>query len=421
MEAARWLEAGEPLVSFGLGGRRGVLALLAVALFAAWSGNQAAVFLIVGVLALAGTARLWADGALRGIECRQELLEQRAFPGESVQVRLLVVNNKPLPLAWLRVRSAIPAALTPPNAPRRWPYLERGGYMQGMSALGWYSQAQWEFELPCRARGVYPVGPLELTAGDPFGFFGRRILLSERASVVVYPRIVPLRRLGFPLAAGLGASQRRRALQEDPSRTAGVRDYQPGDPLRRIHWKATARRGQLQVRQLEPAVAPLLMLVLASDTFDFPWTRYREDLFELAASALASIAWRALEDGWPVGLMASGKQPIKLPPASNPQQLVQVLEELARAEPTSHVTVAQLLAQGSASGGRTATYVLAAGRTTMALMLALERLQAARRPVVLLYGEDPPDSGARLPAYRLRQWDDLAATLEGSGETVGGQ
>jgi uncharacterized protein (DUF58 family) len=331
----------------------------------------------------------------------------------------VVANDKLLPLAWLRVRGAVPPALTPPDAPRRWPYLERGGYLQGLVALGCYSQAEWDFELPCRARGLYRVGPFELTSGDPFGFLSRRILLADRATVVVYPKVVPLRRLGFPLAAGLGVAQRRRSLQEDPSRAAGVRDYRPGDPLRRIHWKATARQGALQVRVLDPAAPPLLTLVLAVDTFDFPWARYRQDLFELAISALASIAWRALEDGWQVGLLLNGASPVRLPAGSSPRQLTQLLEELARVEPACRVTVAQMLSE-EPTAVRTATYVLAAGRTTMPLLLAIERLTTARRPTVLLYGDEPPTSGPRVPAYRLRQWDDLATTLEGSGEVVGG-
>ena len=420
MDAARWLETGEPPVSLRLGGRRGVLALLALALFAAWTAHQAVVFLILGVLALAGIAQLWADHALQRVTCRQELREDRAFPGESVRLRLVAANEKLLPLAWLRLRGAVPPPLTPADAPRRWPYLERGGYLQGLAALGCYSQADWEFELPCRARGVYRIGPFELTSGDPFGFLSRRMLLTERATVVVYPKVVPLRQLGFPLAAGFGAAQRWRSLQEDPSRAAGVRDYRPGDPLRRMHWKATARQGALQVRVLDPAAAPPLMLVLAVDTFDFPWTRYREDLFELAISALGSIAWRALEDGWQVGLLVNGPAPVRLPPGSSPQQLVQLLEQLAWVEPASRQTVVQLLSEEPATALRTATYVLAAGRTTMPLLLGIERLAAARRPAVLLYGDEPPTSGPRLPAYRLRQWDDLAATLEGPGEVVGG-
>jgi uncharacterized protein (DUF58 family) len=420
MSAAHWLEAGERLPSLTLGGWRGVLLLAGLGLLAAWSQRQAEVFLVVAALLVAGIGRLWARESLRGLTCHHELREDRAFPDETLRIRLIAENRKLLPLAWVRVRSALPPALTPTSGVRRWLGWDRDGYLEAISALGWHSKAVWEFDLPCRARGVYEVGPIEVSSGDPFGFYARRAILPGQATIVVYPRIVPLRQLGFPLAAGLGVSQRRRSFQDDPTRSAGVREYRPGDPIRRVHWKATARQGELQVRVLEPAAAPLLLLVLASDTFDFPWTRYREDLFELAASALASIAWRALEDGWPVGLLTNSGDTLKLPPASSPQQLTLILEELARVEPRASISVAELLAD-QPHGFRAATYVLALGRGTDPLRTTLEQLAAARRPTVLLYGDEPPVDGPRLPAYRLRQWDDLAATLEGSGELIGGR
>lgn len=419
MDSARWLEAGEPKVALQPGGRRGVMLLAGLALAAAWAHQPAAVFLLLAVIALASVARLWADRALEHVSCTFELPEDRAFPDDRLRLRLRAANQKLLPLACLRVRCAVPPALTPAGSARAWPYLDRGGYLQGASVVAWHSQVTWEFELECRARGVYGLGPLELAGADPFGLYVERILLRETAGVVVYPRIVALRRLGFPLAAGFGVSQRRRALEEDPSRAAGVRAYRPGDPLRRVHWKATARQRELQVRLLEPAAAPLLMLVLASDTFDFPWTRYREDLFELAVSALASIAWRALEDGWQVGCLANTCQPIRLQPASAPPQLREILEGLARATPGAEQPLTQLL-RGSVGSLRQATYVVAAGRGTPRLRGLIEYLQVLRQPVVLLYGDDPPNARLRLPAYRLRQWDDLASTLEGPGEVFGG-
>lgn len=419
MDTAGWLLSGEPLATLRLGGRRGVLLLGGVALLAAWIERPAAVFAIGAFLALVGAARLWADRALRNLHAHHELLESRAFPGDTASLRVVAENGKLLPLAWLRIRSAIPPALTPPGARRGWPGLDRGGYLQGLAGLAPHASAAWEFELPCRARGVHAIGPIELTSGDPFGFFARRAVEAEACELVVYPRLVPLRRLGFPLSAGFGAAQQRRALEDDPSRSAGVRDYRTGDPLRRIHWKASARQGALQVRLLEPAAAPALLLVLAADTFDFPWTRYREDLFELATSALASIAWRALEDGWQVGLLASGAREEVWLPASAPDRAAQILEALARAQPVVGRSVDELLARHAASARR-ATLALAIGRTTPGLQRMLAQLQAARQSLVLLYGEEPSGLPGRLRGYRLRQWDDLAATLEGPGEVLGG-
>ena len=420
MDTARWLLSGEPLANLGIGGRRGVALLVLAALLAVWTERQTAVFAIGAFLALAGTAWLWAERALSAVEARHELLDPRAFPGDTVRVRLIARNAKLLPLAWLRVRSAIPPALTPTGTPRGWPGIERGGFLQGMAALPWGGSAVWEFELPCRTRGVHTIGPIELSSGDPLGLFARRSVRPESREIVVYPKVVPLRRLGFPLSAGFGAAARRRSIQEDPSRSAGVRDYRPGDPLRRVHWKATARQGELQVRLLEPAAAPALLLILAADTFDFPWTRYREDLFELAMSALASIAWRALEDGWQVGLLANTASQVSLMPASSPDQIGQVLEALARAGPGSGGSLADLV-DVHAHGLRRATFALAIGRMTNPVQSTIARLAAARQPLFLLYGEEPTGLPGRLPGYRLRQWDDLATTLEGPGETLDGR
>ena len=421
MDAARWVAAGEPITGLRLGGRRGLAAILIIALLAAWTSHYAVEFLALALLATAGVARIWADHALAHVSCRHELAEQRAFPGESLDVRLVAENCKLLPLAWIRARSAVPVGLTPVNLPPRWPYVERGGYLHGVAALGWHMRAVWQFRLHCRGRGVYHLGPVELVSGDPFGLFARRTVFAHRPEVVVYPRIVPIGRLGFPLAAGVGAARRLRALQEDPSRVAGVRAYRPGDPLRRIHWKATARQGELQVRTLESAVSPLLMLVLAADTFDFAWTRYREDLFELAASALASVAWRALEDGWQVGLRANAPTAVSLPLSSAAGQLTLILEALARVEPRAGTPISASLAD-PLDFGRDATYVFAIGRSTPPLLETLERLLASRRPAVVLYGDEPPRVSTALPSYRLSQWEELATTLEhGAAVVTGGR
>jgi uncharacterized protein (DUF58 family) len=164
----------------------------------------------------------------------------------------------------------------------------------------------------------------------------------------------------------------------------------------------------------------MLMLVLAADTFDFAWTRYREDLFELAVTALGSLAWRALEDGWQVGLLANTLEPVRLASSSANGQLTEILEALAKVEPRSQVNVDQLLAARSRSR-RDLTYVLATGRATPPLNETLERLRAAGRTTVVLYGDDPPVTSGPLSVYRLRQWDDLATTLEGPGEVSGGR
>ncbi len=110
MDTARWLLSGEPLATLGFGGRRGLLLLVGLALLAAWIERPAAVFAIGAFLGLVGAARAWAAWSLRDVRAHHELLDPRAFPGDTARLRLLAHNDKLLPLSWVRARSAIPPA-----------------------------------------------------------------------------------------------------------------------------------------------------------------------------------------------------------------------------------------------------------------------------------------------------------------------
>jgi hypothetical protein len=171
--------------------------------------------------------------------------------------------------------------------------------------------------------------------------------------VIVYPRVVPLRRLGLPLRHPAVDVASRRSLMADPTRTAWVRDYQPGDPQRLIHWPATAHRGALQVRVLEPATTLQVSLVLDPVAFDVVLSMYRDTLFELAVSALASVAVYLSAAGHPVGLVTTTRPAAALPPSANPAQLQMLLEHLARVEPERGLRrhAAGLGSQGAGASG----------------------------------------------------------------------
>lgn len=421
--ASRWYPVDSvPLPSLDLLGRTGAVVMLAVAGFGAWSDRPALVFIALAIVAVMLAAAAWERWALARITCQFELAEDRAFPGESLRVGLRVENRKPLPLSWLRARAAIPPGLTPPPPADRWRLGNRAGYLEGFSALGPFGEARWEFEVGCRARGVYQVGPVELYSGDLFGLVACREILRLTREIVVYPRIVPLRHLGLSFAEGVGGSTRARALLEDPSRPAGLRPYQPGDPPARVDWKATARTGTLHVTVLEPAAAQRIILLLAAETFDYPWDNYRAEIFELAVTALASIAWWACRQGWQVGLLTNGVQPASLPAAASPIQLNVILETLARQQPAK-VPPIDLLDPRHGRTLQAATYLCAAGRGTDDLQAMLLRLRRAGHRIGLLYsgpdGTAPELPGVRL--YQLRKWDDLGQTLASGGRPAAGR
>ncbi|NIN74493.1 MAG: DUF58 domain-containing protein, partial [Xanthomonadales bacterium] len=94
-----------------------------------------------------------------------------------------------------------------------------------------------------------------MQTGDLLGIERRSVARAEPSYLTVYPRVVPLQKLGLPTRSPLVALPAGAHLFEDPARVMGVRDYQPGDSPRRIHWTATASAGRLLVKQYQPAIA----------------------------------------------------------------------------------------------------------------------------------------------------------------------
>src|SRR4030042_2985789 len=99
-------------------------------------------------------------------------------------------------------------------------------------------------------RGVFPLGPTTIATGDLFGLFPVEKDISEQDSLLVYPMMVDIK--GFPNPPGLlpgGEALQRQTHQITPN-AAGVRDYNTGDTLNRIHWLSTARGGRFMVKKL---------------------------------------------------------------------------------------------------------------------------------------------------------------------------
>ncbi len=120
-----------------------------------------------------------------------------------------------------------------------------------ISSLSGKSEYAWKVRTFCRERGRFRLGPITLTSGDPFGLFRIKYHLAHTSNVVVYPNTVPLR--SFPLPIGMlpGGDALRRRTHYITTNASGVRDYAPGDPFNRIHWKSTARKDRLIVKEFE--------------------------------------------------------------------------------------------------------------------------------------------------------------------------
>lgn len=362
-------------------------------------------FGLSGLLVLAGLltvvlglAWYWNREALRGVGYERWVRYRRAFPGERVEGHVAVRNNKILPLVWLRTSDRWPNAVGPSEAGVLAPsHRPEYGFLHLILAMRGYASTIRENPLQFRKRGVYRLGPVEATAGDPFGLFvSQREDIAPQDKLTVFPKVYPIGDLGLNPDDPFGEKAARRRLFEDISRPMGVREYRPEDGFRRIHWPATAKVGRLQTRVFQPVRGLDLVACLNASTFEHHWEGTDPEMLEALIRTAASIVMQAFEDGFRVGLISNGSiahsgQAFRIPPGRSKGHLPHLLESLAGL--TSVVTAPferYLMAQAPGLEYGSILVVITA-ITPPVLLEALVQLRSRnRRTALISLAEEPP-------------------------------
>jgi uncharacterized protein (DUF58 family) len=207
--------------------------------------------------------------------------------------------------------------------------------------------------------------------------------------LTVFPEIIPLERLDLPAEDPFGDRRSRRRIFEDPAQPMGVREYRPEDGFRRVHWPATARTGQLQVKVFQPTSAQVAMICLNTSTFDRHWEGVYTELLEHLVSVAATLANRYIQDGYQVGLISNGclshaDRPLNIPPGRSPKQLGALLEALAGVTPMVMVPFEEILIREMPRVHYGASLLVISAVTPPILMETLVRLKRHNRKITLL-------------------------------------
>jgi uncharacterized protein (DUF58 family) len=389
----------------------GLLAMAGILVLAAWNGQAPIVVLTSLLFSSAGLAKLWSHLSLARISCRRQLSERRVFPGEKINVKLQVANRKPLPLPWIQVDDEIPQALGGASTLSG----ERPGsvLIRRSAAMLWYSSVKWKYELPCLKRGYYPLGPTVISSGDIFGLYSRSLKTAMEDHVIVYPRIFPVGRLPIPSQQPLGESRSEYRVFQDPTRPIGVRDYQHGDSLRHVHWKASARLQALQVKIFEPTTTFKVALFLSVDSFTANGS-FNEDAFELGISVAASLAHHVVEQGSPAGVFVNTRgvdsdQPVSLVPSGSRDQLTSILEALAKVTASSSGPFEHFLEneQKVLHAGTTVALIFANPPETLPLLLHSLKENGFKLLLFVIGEGEALPWGEGIPVHRVRNAGDL--------------
>lgn len=348
--------------------------------FAAGEGAISGVGMVI--LALGGVARYWSRHLFDRLTLTITASERRAFVGEPVGIAVELENRKPLPLPWYEWRVALAEALPPKDEPVAAAASPGLKWLVRRGSLGWYQKHDWLFTVHPSERGFHQFGPSRLRSADLLGAFPRLREGDEAQHLIVFPQVFPVEELGLPADRPFGERKGGNALFEDPLRIAGLRDYRPGDPLRRIDWKATARNGDLQSRVYEPSATQQLYILVNIDTMSHAWEGYLRDDLERTVSVAASLAVWAAGARYAVGLLANGAfpdadRPIRLAPSRSRVQLTRILEALAVIQPLTLGDLAGSIQRESGRMPTGSTIVVVASLIPQPLGAAIARLRDA--------------------------------------------
>lgn len=298
--------------------RTGQIALLAA--FLPWvaayivAGKALYVF-AYGIAALVFASYLLAPRNLKVEGVRAGLLP-RSQEGDRLDVEVQLTAKKSLSTFILEER--VPERLgTTVKVPI--PKLARG------------NTVSHRYGLRCTRRGVYDVGPLVAVTNDPLGLTQRETMVADRFEMLVHPRIEVVN--DRPLT---------RRYEDPPIRPPvsrpwpsglefyGMREYKPGDELRRIVWRASARMGKLMVREAEEGITDHITIILDTDRGFHSQDGDHSESFETGVRAAASLAVRHLRDGYEIRVETNAG-PLTRPLRGAPHQLA-ILDSFSRVE-----------------------------------------------------------------------------------------
>ena len=322
------------------------LALATILVVAAFSTGWPFLFylLYLAILVIGGSYILVRLG-LSDLEAGYAVSQLHGHVGDRMRVTYTLRNRSRLPKPWLEVHN--PTTL-PGSLPGR------------AITLGGNAERSWLIRAPLSRRGHFRIEPLHIRTGDPFGFFEASATVGQGVSVVVYPRLEPLPLWRLPAASLEGSrASPERTLQSTPLATT-VRPYAPGDSMNRIHWRSTARHGEIQVKEfdLEQTADAWLILDLQRG---IQAGHGEESTTEAAIRAAAAIADRALAENRAVGMTINAGRTAYLPADRGGRQHQKVMQLLAAVEADSSIPLVETLigSVGRLRRGMTAVVITA--------------------------------------------------------------
>lgn len=248
---------------------------------------------------------LVARFAFRGFHYERSFSQKTATAGDTITFTEVIRNRKPLFLPWLRIESNISPYLQFKSEEELDIRFDR--FHKSVFTLPAFSQVTRRHPVKLHHRGHFVLDKVTVTCGDLLGVSSSEITWHAPAELHVYPKLLPEDPF-FTSQRYQGDESVRRFIIDDPFLVNGIRAYRAGDPVRDIHWAATARMNELQVKTHDFTADPKLMVILNCQNREDQWGElmdYEQEQIEHGISILATICMKALKMGTEAGFAAN--------------------------------------------------------------------------------------------------------------------
>ncbi len=383
------------------------IALLGIAL-----GSAPILFIGGAILLVRVVAEHWPRRVLDSLVYERSVSPSKTVVGEEVDASLSLWNRSRLPIAWASANDTISPWLT---------VLSSGGEVGIAGPMRPFERATRRIRVVPTRRGVHEVGPVRLGVAEHFGTHQPFLdIPAESATILARPLMAPI--IGStPQASPLAHLRARRSLYTDPTLFAGVRPFQTGDPMRSIHWRASARERALHTKRFEPALSRQQILVLDVQTVEGPYWMLGsdEELFEDLCIAAVSICRLLIDDGAACGFAAAGfsqttQRFAYLPPRGDRNQIGRIGDLLARLSAESSAPLSHLLAWLPNRVAKGTTLVVLSGRSPRTSIAVAKRLRQSGFPVNFVLFRDAQDAALEARRMGIPAW---TAAVETEGTT----
>jgi uncharacterized protein (DUF58 family) len=384
-----------------------IVLIISSLIFAVLGGGSLPYFVFYATTLTILLSYVWARVTVKRLDFSQRTMSEQVYVGDEVDIKTMVFNESLLPVPFVEITNCMIQEMT-----------GRTPSSNVVTIAPFDSRSIFE-KVKCRYRGFYTYGPVSVSLSDVFGLFSWKREVKCEGMLAVYPRVERLERFYIRPVQMYGAVSTKQKANEDYTSISDIRKYYPGDSFKKIHWKISARKGSLHVKNFEMsgnAEAFIFLNMFHGDYFDI----YRADMEEKAVECSASIAHFMLSRNINTGMYVNCKNLVYIR-GRDLNEFKKFIEELMTVKSEGYAPMEELLESRSRLLPRGSSIILVTPGLTDNLMDKIIQLRETGFDVIIVYimVEDINAEYARvinncgIKLYKVGLSDDIKASLEG--------